>query len=122
MSKTVEPVIRTQDLSKSYNDVKALRELSLSVPQHSIFGFLGPNGAGKTTAIKLLLGLIRPTSGTGSVFGHDIGRDNLAVRARTGYLAATARVLQRTDRARDASLHSQFFLLRSTSLARRARE
>jgi ABC-2 type transport system ATP-binding protein len=86
MSKTVEPVIRTQDLSKSYNDVKALRELSLSVPQHSIFGFLGPNGAGKTTAIKLLLGLIRPTSGTGSVFGHDIGRDNLAVRARTGYL------------------------------------
>jgi ABC-2 type transport system ATP-binding protein len=86
MIKTIEPVIRTQDLSKTYNGVEALKGLNLNVPQHSIFGFLGPNGAGKTTAMKLLLGLIRPTGGTGSIFGHDIMRDNLAIRARTGYL------------------------------------
>lgn len=86
MIKASEPVIQTQQLSKTYKDVEALKGLSLSVPQHSIFGFLGPNGAGKTTAMKMLLGLIRPTSGSGSVFGFDIVRDNLAIRARTGYL------------------------------------
>lgn len=80
-------VIQTNDLSKSYDRVEALKSLNLTVPRHSIFGFLGPNGAGKSTTMKLLLGLIRPTAGTGTVFGHDIVRDSMAVRARTGYLA-----------------------------------
>jgi ABC-2 type transport system ATP-binding protein len=66
--------------------VDALKSLDLRVPKNSIFGFLGPNGAGKTTTIKLLLGLIRPTGGTASVFGLDIGRDSVAVRDRIGYL------------------------------------
>jgi ABC-type multidrug transport system ATPase subunit len=52
-------VIETQELSKTYKNVQALRSLDLKVQQNSIFGFLGPNGAGKTTTIKLLLGLIR---------------------------------------------------------------
>jgi ABC-2 type transport system ATP-binding protein len=66
--------------------VDALKSLDLRVPKNSIFGFLGPNGAGKTTTIKLLLGLIRPTGGTASVFGLDIGRDSVAVRDRISYL------------------------------------
>jgi ABC-2 type transport system ATP-binding protein len=56
------------------------------VPKNSIFGFLGPNGAGKTTAIKLLLGLIRPTAGSARVFGLDILQDSVAIRSRIGYL------------------------------------
>lgn len=80
-------VIQTSKLSKSYDGIEALKSLNLTVPRHSIFGFLGPNGAGKSTAMKLLLGLIRPTAGAGTVFGHDIVRDSMAVRARTGYLA-----------------------------------
>jgi ABC-2 type transport system ATP-binding protein len=60
--------------------------LSLEVPAGTIFGFLGPNGAGKTTTMKLLLGLIRPTSGGGTVFGQDIVRDSVAIRSRVGYL------------------------------------
>jgi ABC-2 type transport system ATP-binding protein len=79
-------VIETHDLSKRYGDVLALDGLILTVPQNAIFGFLGPNGAGKTTAMKLLLGLIRPSSGGGTVFGRDIVQDNLAIRARIGYL------------------------------------
>ena len=63
----------------------------LKVARHSIFGFLGPNGAGKSTTIKLLLGLIRPTSGTGHVFGLDIVRDSTAIRRRVGYLAQDPR-------------------------------
>lgn len=80
-------IIRTNSLSKTYKGVQALRSLDLQVSKNSIFGFLGPNGAGKTTTIKLLLGLTRPTGGTGSVFGHDIERDNLEIRKRIGYLA-----------------------------------
>jgi ABC-2 type transport system ATP-binding protein len=79
-------VIDTRGLSKSYKEVEALKGLDLRVPRNSIFGFLGPNGAGKTTAIKLLLGLIHPTSGSASVFGLDMVRDSVAIRSRIGYL------------------------------------
>jgi ABC-2 type transport system ATP-binding protein len=79
-------VIETKGLSKAYKTTVALKNLSLSVPPNSIFGFLGPNGAGKTTTMKLLLGLIRPTSGSGTVFGLDIVRDSVAIRSRVGYL------------------------------------
>ena len=80
-------VIETSGLSKSFNGTAALKGLSLRVPRNSIFGFLGPNGAGKTTTIKLLLGLIRPTSGSGTMFGHDIAGDSIEIRKRVGYLA-----------------------------------
>ena len=79
-------VIETHNLSKAYKGVQALKDLNLTVKQHSIFGFLGPNGAGKTTTMKLLLGLIRPTSGGGTVFGQDILRDSVDIRSRVGYL------------------------------------
>ena len=79
-------VIETHNLSKTYKGVQALKDLNLTVPQHSIFGFLGPNGAGKTTTMKILLGLIRPSSGGGKIFGHDIVRDSVAIRERIGYL------------------------------------
>jgi len=81
-------VIQTQALSKSFKGgIKALDGLSLQVPKNSIFGFLGPNGAGKSTTIKLLLGLIQPSSGAASVFGHDIQRDSVHIRRKVGYLA-----------------------------------
>ena len=86
MNTTNRYVIDTQDLGKSYKEVNALKSLNLRVTKHSIFGFLGPNGAGKTTSIKLLLGLTRPTSGGGKVFGLDIVRDSLEIRKRVGHL------------------------------------
>ena len=79
-------VIHTQGLSKSFDDIHALQDLDLKVKKNSIFGFLGPNGAGKTTAIKLLLGLLKPTSGVGQVFGYDITNNSLEIRAKSGYL------------------------------------
>ena len=84
-------VIDTQDLSKNYNGVGALKGLNLKVPEHSIFGFLGPNGAGKTTTIKLLLGLAQPSSGGGTIFGQDIVNDSVDIRERIGYLAQDPR-------------------------------
>ena len=84
-------VISTRGLSKSYRRVHALKPLDLTVSRGSIFSFLGPNGAGKTTAIKLLLGLARPTSGAGTVFGKDIATEGVEIRSRVGYLAQEPR-------------------------------
>jgi len=91
MKNTNDLVIETHGLSKAYKNVQALKPLDLKVAQHSIFGFLGPNGAGKTTTIKLLLGLARPTGGSGSIFGYDIQRQSVEIRQRVGYLAQDPR-------------------------------
>jgi len=91
MDKPKDLVIQTRGLSKSFGDVQALQALDLRVPKHSIVGFLGPNGAGKSTTIKLLLGLIRPTAGSGTVFGMDIVRESTEIRKRVGYLPQAPR-------------------------------
>jgi ABC-2 type transport system ATP-binding protein len=67
-------------------EIRALEELSIEVHEGEIFGFLGPNGAGKSTMIRLLLGFLHPTAGSGSVLGLDIVRDSVEIRRRTGYL------------------------------------
>jgi ABC-2 type transport system ATP-binding protein len=87
MTVNSEFILQTDNLTKSFGDVHALKSLNMNVKKNSIFGFLGPNGAGKTTAMKMFLGLIHPTSGTATIFGNDIKKDSIAVRAKTGYLA-----------------------------------
>jgi ABC-2 type transport system ATP-binding protein len=67
-------------------EIRALEELSIEVHEGEIFGFLGPNGAGKSTMIRMLLGFLHPTSGSGAVLGLDIVRDSVEIRRRTGYL------------------------------------
>jgi ABC-2 type transport system ATP-binding protein len=94
MANTSYLVIETYELSKAYKNIQALKSLNLKVAQHSIFGFLGPNGAGKTTTIKLLLGLARPTSGTGAIFGRDIQSQSVEIRQRVGYLAQDPRYFE----------------------------
>lgn len=83
--------IYTRGLCKSYGDIEILKPLDLRVPRKSVFGFLGPNGAGKSTTIKLLLGLSKPSKGSGAVLGHDIVEEGLDVRTRVGYLAQNPR-------------------------------
>jgi len=102
-------VIRTQGLSKSFGDVKALKNLDLQVPQKSIFAFLGPNGSGKTTTIKLLLGLIRPTSGGGTIFGRDIVHDSVDIRANVGYLPQDARFYEHMSARQVLNYTARFF-------------
>lgn len=75
MTDVSTPVVRTTGLGKTYRDVRALSNLDLSVPHHSIFGFLGPNGAGKTTTIKLLTNLLTPTSGNAYIHSIDVNKN-----------------------------------------------
>ena len=66
------PAIETHGLSKRFGQRKAVDDLTISIPSGSIAGFVGPNGAGKTTTIRLLLGLIRPSAGSATIFGHPL--------------------------------------------------
>lgn len=86
------PAIETEGLTKRYGRVLALDGLTLRVERGEVFGFLGPNGAGKTTTIRLLLDLIRPTSGRAAILGRDCQRDSLAARAQVGYLPGDLRL------------------------------
>ena len=102
-------VINTERLSKSFGEVHALKSLDLRVPQKSIFAFLGPNGAGKTTTIKMLLGLLKPTSGGGKIFGLDIVRDSVDIRANIGYLPQDPRFYEHMTARQTLEYTARFF-------------
>ena len=81
----METVVRLENITKDYGWLRALDDVSLSIGP-GITGLLGPNGAGKTTLIKVLLGLVQITGGSGEVLGHQIGREARAIRGRVGYM------------------------------------
>jgi ABC-2 type transport system ATP-binding protein len=78
--------IHIEHLTRSYGRHRGIIDVSLEVQPGEVFGFLGPNGAGKTTTIRLLMGLLRPTSGSASIFGLDCWNDAAAVKAKVGFL------------------------------------
>ncbi len=82
-----EPAILLERLSKSYGDTDAVCDLSLKIMPGTIFGFLGANGAGKTTTIRMLCGLVHPTSGRAEIAGLDVWRERHQVRRQFGYVA-----------------------------------
>src|SRR4029079_4340194 len=77
---------RRLPFGKTVPPVRALEALDIAVREGEVFGFLGPNGAGKSTTIRLLLGYLHPSAGSGQVLGLDIVRDSVAIRGRVGYL------------------------------------
>ena len=79
-------MIQTKGLAKHFGALTAVQSLYLDVPQGEFFAFLGPNGAGKTTTIKMLAGLLKPTSGTASVAGFDVQKDPESAKARLAYV------------------------------------
>ena len=79
-------IIETEKLTKSYGPHRGIVEVDLAVEAGEVFGFLGPNGAGKTTTIRIILDLIRPTSGRATVFGIESTADPVAIHRRIGYL------------------------------------
>ena len=88
-------VVRVERLTKSYGSARGVVEMTFDVPGGEVFGFLGPNGAGKTTTIRLLLDLIRPTSGRVEVFGLEPRRRGVEIRRRVGYLPGDLRLYER---------------------------
>ena len=83
----MDPVIQTTDISKSFEEVKAVDRLRLTINAGEMFGLVGPDGAGKTTAIRMLCGILAPTSGSALVLGHDIVKEADLVKKQIGYLS-----------------------------------
>ncbi len=79
-------VIETEHLGRRFGDLVAVRDVSLRVTEGEIFGVLGPNGAGKSTTIRMLCGILEPTSGRGTVVGYDIASEPERIKERIGYM------------------------------------
>lgn len=80
-------VIRADKLTRKFGQMTAVSELSLDIEEGDIFGCLGPNGSGKTTLIRMLCGLLRPTSGTAKVLGYDVFKESEAIKRSIGYMS-----------------------------------
>ena len=81
-----EPTIKILHLSKTYGKIRAVEDLNLTIHRGEVFGFLGPNGAGKTTTIRMMVGLIRPTTGSVEICGHDVFRSFMPAISKMGVM------------------------------------
>ena len=111
------PAIEVQDVWKTYGEVTAVRELSLHVPAHSVYGFLGPNGAGKTTTIRMILGIQRPDRGDVTLFGQSLSENRLELLRRIGSLVETPSLYPHLSGRENLEVHRR--LLRLPSRHRR---
>jgi ABC-2 type transport system ATP-binding protein len=89
MATPTSPIIQASGLTKRFGKLVAVRDVTFEVGAGQVFGFLGPNGAGKTTTIRMLTGLVRPSSGAAQVAGFDVAAEPQEVKRRVGYLAET---------------------------------
>jgi ABC-2 type transport system ATP-binding protein len=115
-----DPAIQVSDLNKTFDSNIAVSALNLTVEQGEVFGFLGPNGAGKTTAVKMLLGLIKPSSGEGMVLGAPIG--DRQVRARIGFLPEHFRFHEWLTATEFLKLHADLYHMPPDTTIRRVPE
>lgn len=102
-------MIKTENLTKKFNDHVAVDRLTLDIAQGEVFGFLGPNGAGKTTTVRLLTSLIAPTAGRATVLNYEIGRDDQAIRAHVGILTETPGMYDRLTAWRNLLIYAKLY-------------
>lgn len=80
-------VVETKNLTRVFGNFTAVNNVNLNIKKGSIYGFLGPNGSGKSTTIKMLCGILEPTSGSGSILGLDLARDSEKIKTQIGYMS-----------------------------------
>ena len=114
--------IEIDKLVKRFDSFTAVDQLTLSVPSGEIFGLLGPNGAGKTTTIRMLLGLMRPTSGTAQVLGLDSIREACEIHSRVGYMSQLFTLYRELTAAENIEFYGRVYGLSRRELAVRQQE
>jgi ABC-2 type transport system ATP-binding protein len=115
------PTIEVRELTKTFGAFTAVDHISFDVAKGEIFGFLGPNGAGKSTTIRMLCGILQPTSGTGRVGGFDIGREPDAVKRIIGYMSQKFTLYGDLTVSENIDFHGGIRRLRPAVLAERKR-
>jgi ABC-2 type transport system ATP-binding protein len=103
------PIIQIQDLSRSFGGICAINGVSFTVEEGEVFGILGPNGSGKTTLVRLLNGVLAPTSGTATLFDRDVTVDGPYIRARTGVLTETPSLYERFTAKKNLSFFGRLY-------------
>lgn len=116
------PAVETSQLVKQFAGFVAVDHINLRVNRGSFFGFLGPNGAGKSTTIKMLTGLLAPTSGTLSVLGLDITNSPMEVKRRIGVVPEDLNLFERLTGAEMLSFTGRMYGLRAEQIAQRSKE
>ncbi len=114
--------VETHGLTRLYDGKPAVLDLALAVPAGAFYGFLGPNGAGKSTTMKMLTGLLAPTSGSARVLGLDLAADALTVKALIGVVPDGLNLFERLTGAEQLRIHGQLYGLARREAARRASE
>ena len=114
--------VETFDLVKRFGDFAAVDRMDLRVARGSFFGFLGPNGAGKSTTIKMLTGLLAPTSGRVRVLGRDLAAEPLEVKRRIGVVPEDLNLFERLTGAEMLSFTGRMYGLGHEDIAERSRE
>lgn len=117
-----EAAIRADNLTKDFDGLKAVDGLSFQVPKGKIFGLVGPDGAGKTTTIRLLATILKPTAGTATVAGLDVGRDVYLIRSRIGYVAQIFNLYQDLTVGENLDFFAGIFGLSITEREEKKRE
>ncbi len=118
---SAQPAVTTEDLTKSFGHFVAVNHISFTVARGSIFGFLGPNGSGKTTTIRMLLGLLKPTSGRARILGFDCERQVERVRERAGYMSQRFSLYNDLTVAENLDFYGRTYDVRGKRLAERKR-
>src|SRR6266446_3231514 len=116
------PAVETIDLVRQFGDFVAVDNLNLTVKRGTFFGFLGPNGAGKSTTIKMLTGLLAPTSGRILVFGRDLAVEPLEVKRRIGVVPEDLNLFERLTGAEMLSFTARMYGLQKAEIAERLPE
>jgi ABC-2 type transport system ATP-binding protein len=118
----VGPIIRTEALTRDFKSTRAVDSLSIEVPRGIVFGFLGPNGSGKTTTIRMLLGLLEPTSGNAVVLGFDTIQCPNDIRSRCGALLEHPGLYERLSAEDNLQLYARIWGMRDGGGGARIRE
>lgn len=122
ISPPAELAIDAQGLTRTFGTIRAVDNLTLQVPSGIVFGFLGPNGAGKTTTIRLLLGLLEPSSGRAEVLGFDARFQSGEIRVRSGALLEDSGIYDRLSAEANLDFYARVWQLSSTDRHTRIRE
>jgi ABC-2 type transport system ATP-binding protein len=115
-------MIEVQNLVKRYGKFLAVDDVGLSVPGGKIHGFLGPNGAGKTTSIRMIAGLLKPTSGRVTIAGHDLAREPEAAKSALGFIPDRPFLYEKLTAAEFLRFHGGLYGMNGNGLEERSRE
>jgi ABC-2 type transport system ATP-binding protein len=116
MSAGIEYAVETEGLTRRFGDFAAVDGITLKIPKGHLYGFLGLNGAGKTTTIRILTTLLPPSGGTAKLWGHDVVKEALAVRALVGLVSDETSESQSTSRVSTVNAGTTLISIRLSPL------